>query len=805
MANSKHDGGVTTAGGGRTQNDAVQSTPARADSLSDPLADHLSDSLSDPLRVQFSIAPSGPGVDSGGGDDGSGDGPGDPPGGSSSGDSPLQMDDGGGSSPGSPGDGDAPGGSSNPFEGWGPAGLGALQRSANGAVQRDGPGGTARVHNLAAEGLRGSSTSLPHLETIQHSFGSHDVSGIQAHVGGPAKSAAEGMGANAYATGGSVAFKSNPDLHTAAHEAAHVVQQEQGVSLSNGVGRRGDRYESAADAVADAVVQGRSADSLLGGPGPASAGRSSGGSTVQRLVQFDDELSPEQVAAMNAAKAKANAAKAAANAKYKAVHGQAKAKLAMLEALDTGPKTTFLNNYTGAWDEMTGVLEQAEAAVAEMEANHEIASGIAIAVICGLTVGVGAEALLVGTLAKKAATKLGPRLAAAAKVGAKAAAEATTERAEQLAGDGLDAAQGGDAAAAAKDASGSPQGTTPDAQALELEKAMKDVYKDFETVVDSLGALHDVSNAAGVLALAAEECKNSGTSAALGGPDEVQSEVPGLEAAGAAAQQVASGTPFAKAEGLKTKVESTATTETRTKITFDLWMKWLETASVTYVMQDVVWNKLKGLGIIGPGGLFGDVGPTELIDAVRMRARVEQYIGTVQLLDYPNYQLSQVTLDGETYPVSIVPGSESGRRPGPATSVLITGTSSNNYTWGADASLVGEPAQDGDNLCTEDVEAGDMDESQIEQWEQEELGRHVGTMTDLAEIHGPNSGYIVLDGIGYGASSSGGDSFEASDGFVRVTGYSRDTMNRGPRFATVLCQAIVNGMSHMDDGGNCDG
>mgnify|MGYP002064701929 CR=1 FL=1 len=32
------------------------------------------------------------------------------------------------------------------------------------------------------------------------------------------------MGAKAYATGNHVAFQQQPDLHTAAHEAAHVVQ-----------------------------------------------------------------------------------------------------------------------------------------------------------------------------------------------------------------------------------------------------------------------------------------------------------------------------------------------------------------------------------------------------------------------------------------------------------------------------------------------------------------------------------------------------------------------------------------------------
>ena len=272
MASRDHDGGVTTNAGDRTGGDAVQGAPARQDMLSDPLSGQLSDPLSDPLRVQFTLTSTGPSVDDGGGDDGSGDGPGNP----SSGDSPIQMNDDGGGPPAAPGGEGGPGGSGNPFEGWGPAGLGSVQRSTKGVVQREGPGGTGDVQRLAAEGTRGSSTSLPHLDRIQHSFGGHDVSNVQAHVGGAAKTAAEGMGASAYATGNRVAFKSDPDLRTAAHEAAHVVQQQQGVSLSGGVGRAGDRYERHADTVADAVVQGKSAESILGGTGRGASGPSSG-------------------------------------------------------------------------------------------------------------------------------------------------------------------------------------------------------------------------------------------------------------------------------------------------------------------------------------------------------------------------------------------------------------------------------------------------------------------------------------------------------------------------------------------------
>ena len=124
-------------------------------------------------------------------------------------------------------------------------------------------GGGGDVHSIASSGVGGGGGALPHLDTIQKSFGGHDVSGVSSHVGGKAAAANKAMGSTAYATGNQVAFKSTPDLHTAAHEAAHVVQQRAGVSVPGGVGQAGDRYEQHADSVASAVVQGRSAEPLL--------------------------------------------------------------------------------------------------------------------------------------------------------------------------------------------------------------------------------------------------------------------------------------------------------------------------------------------------------------------------------------------------------------------------------------------------------------------------------------------------------------------------------------------------------------
>ena len=71
------------------------------------------------------------------------------------------------------------------------------------------------------------------------------------------------MSAVAFTSGNHVAFGRTPDLRTAAHEAAHVIQQRAGVNLSGGFGTHGDPYERHADTVADAVVHGRSAEALL--------------------------------------------------------------------------------------------------------------------------------------------------------------------------------------------------------------------------------------------------------------------------------------------------------------------------------------------------------------------------------------------------------------------------------------------------------------------------------------------------------------------------------------------------------------
>lgn len=143
-------------------------------------------------------------------------------------------------------------------------------------VQRAGGGqDSAGVHAAAARGTASPTSPLPHRDQIQKLFGRHDISGIQAHAGPEAQASADDMGAQAYASGDHVVLGKGTDLHTVAHEAAHVVQQRGGVQLKGGVGEAGDTHEQHADRVADAVVAGKSAEGLLDSvaPGGTSAAR----------------------------------------------------------------------------------------------------------------------------------------------------------------------------------------------------------------------------------------------------------------------------------------------------------------------------------------------------------------------------------------------------------------------------------------------------------------------------------------------------------------------------------------------------
>jgi hypothetical protein len=173
-----------------------------------------------------------------------------------------------------------------------PSWLNMVRRANTGAAvpsgetaQRKADGANARVAQpaeVARAGTASAAAPLPHLDQIQRSFGRHDVSNVRASVGGKAADASEALGARAYAVGDTVGFAEQPDLHTAAHEAAHTVQQRNGVQLAGGIdGGANDPFERHADQVADAVVAGKSAEPILN----AHAGSNQAGPSVQRTPQ----------------------------------------------------------------------------------------------------------------------------------------------------------------------------------------------------------------------------------------------------------------------------------------------------------------------------------------------------------------------------------------------------------------------------------------------------------------------------------------------------------------------------------------
>ena len=144
------------------------------------------------------------------------------------------------------------------------AGSGAVSSGAvHQASARSSEENTTSIHATAAQGLNGATRQLPGLDRIQDSFGHHNVSETRVQIGGAAELANKRLGASAYTSGNRIAFKQEPDLRLAAHEAAHVVQQRRGIQLKGGVSTAGDPYERQADKAAEAVVSGRSAEALL--------------------------------------------------------------------------------------------------------------------------------------------------------------------------------------------------------------------------------------------------------------------------------------------------------------------------------------------------------------------------------------------------------------------------------------------------------------------------------------------------------------------------------------------------------------
>lgn len=117
---------------------------------------------------------------------------------------------------------------------------------------------------VANGGFSGLPTAIPYLEEMSRSFG-HDFSSVRAYNDHAARHANEKLGADAYAMGDQVAFKSShPDRALVAHELTHVLQQTQGPAAKATDGEIDTSGEAQADAVENAVRAGRPASSVLG-------------------------------------------------------------------------------------------------------------------------------------------------------------------------------------------------------------------------------------------------------------------------------------------------------------------------------------------------------------------------------------------------------------------------------------------------------------------------------------------------------------------------------------------------------------
>ena len=142
------------------------------------------------------------------------------------------------------------------------------------------------IQAAAARGAQGGGAPLPFLDQIQRAFGRHDIRNIRAHLGSDAAKAARAVGAAAFAMGDHVVFGRAPDLHTAAHEAAHVVQQRAGHAPAGGISDVDDALEHHADEVAALVVRGESAETALDRYAPGRPAGAAAARGVQRVMNL---------------------------------------------------------------------------------------------------------------------------------------------------------------------------------------------------------------------------------------------------------------------------------------------------------------------------------------------------------------------------------------------------------------------------------------------------------------------------------------------------------------------------------------
>lgn len=141
------------------------------------------------------------------------------------------------------------------------------------------------VAKIAQSGMQSPSSPLPFMGQLESAFKPHDISGIQAHMGSAAKKSAEGLNSAAFAANEHIVFGRQPDLFTAAHEVAHVVDQRRrpAPKSGNGLSQPKDSGEQLADSAAWRAARGESAASLLGPPRPSVMSSGSSVDLIQRM------------------------------------------------------------------------------------------------------------------------------------------------------------------------------------------------------------------------------------------------------------------------------------------------------------------------------------------------------------------------------------------------------------------------------------------------------------------------------------------------------------------------------------------
>jgi len=105
------------------------------------------------------------------------------------------------------------------------------------------------VEAIAGAGLASPTVELPHVAALESAFGPEALQGIQVHRGPEATASLEQLNAGAVAQGDHILLQQS-DLHTVAHEVAHVVQARQGRAATDSPALEAEANRAADQAVA---------------------------------------------------------------------------------------------------------------------------------------------------------------------------------------------------------------------------------------------------------------------------------------------------------------------------------------------------------------------------------------------------------------------------------------------------------------------------------------------------------------------------------------------------------------------------